>query len=67
MNKRHIFSMYTNIVTIKRTMCLFIHIISMYTHIVKFVAMKRTVSLHSHIFYVYPYLKICNYKKELCE
>ena len=41
MNKRHIFSMYTNIVTIKKTMCLFIHIISMYTHILKFVTIKR--------------------------
>ena len=36
----------------------------MYTHISKFVTIKRTMCLVIHIFfYVYPYFKICNYKK----
>ena len=49
----------------KRTMCLFIHIISMYTHNLKFVAIEKNyLSFYSHNFYVYPYF---NYKKELCE
>ena len=57
--------MSTNIlkfVTIKRTMCPFIHIFSMYTHIL---TIKRNyVNNKTHIFYVYPYFK---YQKKLCE
>ena len=56
--------MYTRIskfVIIKRTMCLFNHIFSMYTHIL---TIKRNyVNNKTHIFYVYSHFKICNNKK----
>ena len=40
----------------------------MYTHISKFVTIKRTMCLAIHVFSMYiTYFKICNYKKKLCE
>ena len=59
--------MYTNILKfldIKRTMCLFIHIFSMYTHIL---TIKRNyVNNKTHIFYVTTEIKIkLNLKQKL--
>ena len=50
----------------KGTMWITRHILSLYTHISKCVATKRTMSFYSHIFYVYPYFKICSYKITMC-
>ena len=40
----------------KGTMCLFIHIISMYTHNSKFVTIKRTMCLFIHIISMYTHI-----------
>ena len=49
----------------KGTMCLFIHIISMYTHILKFMAINRNYVSFIHIISMYTH--ILTIKRKLCE
>ena len=59
---RHIFLCILIFVTIKKTICIIIHIASMYTHISKFLTIKRNnVNNKTHIF---MYTRTCSYKKE---